>query len=650
MGGAISFSPSDSAAVCIEHADIILGLCGRCVYSSLTLQDSSSSYIQRTRSALKADPVCRSAGILPLFYTIPLGADTDAEHMVLLEAVMRVLSANGLRVFGQGAQPTGAPVSVFAVRQLEVGAFVVDKHGFRRSAAAASRAQARVGSKPQSSPAPARAAAAGPSQLPASRNPPPQPSSGEGFTRPIGSVPLPPPSAIAATFSQPVRNPAGGGQPAPAAPESRRAFGIRQDVRQALAMHRALHKFWDKYKVVLSDAWLKMQQQVRRPCVHTRQQSASHVRQVRRNMWITVHPQAPESPQFPFFINDRGQPEDVHGIALICPEICIENIIRDSNMPALMDACAHPSIGSVAATSLSHVRSVAHMLKQDNAEEGLHFHISSHLFGRKVFLRSGEEAAGAVRAAEFENLMIRLISLLQTCILTADEFRTEFRTEFLKKSAPSKLLGTIMGCVTCGVYEQEDGRPLLEFCSVCKCAYYCSAQHKADDARNHIRRRPKCAAAFHDCAADAPTAAAAAAAAAAPAAPGGGVRAHPPPSAPSPLASLFAAPPAASSGAAAPKAVQSASISRQQLLDVIRSIESEDPHYFRSELRAHARLLAAVCDRTGWKLELKRIKSIMHEYVPLPLQREQGAGDGCASEEHGSAVDAAPNNAAVGWD
>ena len=120
------------------------------------------------------------------------------------------------------------------------------------------------------------------------------------------------------------------------------------------------------------------------------------------------------------------------------------------------------------------------------------------------------------------------------------------------------------------------------------------------------------------------------------------------PYAPPPLASLCAARPAASSGAAAPQAAQSASISRQQLLDVIRSIESEDPHYFRSERRAHARLLAAVCDRTGWKLELKRIKNIMQEYVPLPLQREQGAGDGCASEEPGFAVDAAPNNAAVG--
>jgi hypothetical protein len=292
-----------------------------------------------------------------------------------------------------------------------------------------------------------------------------------------------------------------------------------QDVRQALAMHRALHKFWDKYRVVLSDAWLKMQQQVRRPCGHTQPLSASHVTQVRRNMWITVHPQAPESPQFPFFINDRGQPEDVHGIALLCPEICIENIIRDSNMPALMDACAHPSIGSVAATSLSHVRSVARMLKQDDAGEGLHFHISSHLFGRKVFLRPGEEAAGAARAAEFENVMIRLISLLQTCILTADEFRTEF----FKKSAPSKLPGTIMSCVTCGVYEQEDGRPLREFCSVCKVAYYCSAQHKVDDARSHIRMGPNCAAAFHDRAAGAPTATATAAAA--PAAPGGGVRA-----------------------------------------------------------------------------------------------------------------------------
>jgi hypothetical protein len=172
MGGDISFSPSDSPAVCIEHADIILGLCGRCVYSSLTLQDSSSSYIQRTRSALKEDPVCCRAGILPLFYSIPLGADTNAEHVVLLEAVMRVLSANGLRVFGQGAQPAGAPASVFAVLQLEVGGFVVDKHGFRRCAAAASRAPARVGSRPQSSPAPARAAAAGLSQLPASRNPP----------------------------------------------------------------------------------------------------------------------------------------------------------------------------------------------------------------------------------------------------------------------------------------------------------------------------------------------------------------------------------------------------------------------------------------------------------------------------------------------
>jgi hypothetical protein len=87
-----------------------------------------------------------------------------------------------------------------------------------------------------------------------------------------------------------------------------------------------------------------------------------------------------------------------------------------------------------------------------------------------------------------------------------------------------------------------------------------------------------------------------------------------------------------------PIAPQPASISRQQLLDVIRSIESENPHHFRSELRAHARLLAAVCDRTGWKLELKRIKSIMQEYVPLQL--EEGAGGGCAADSAAAATSA----------
>ena len=193
---------------------------------------------------------------------------------------MRVLSANGLRVFGQGAQPAGAPASVFAVRQLDIAGFIVDAHGFRRSAAAANRSPVRVGSAPQSSPVPARAAAGGAApQSSASRNPPPPAPSGEVMTRPLGSVPLPQPSAIAETFAQPVRNPAGGGRPAPAAPDSIRALpGLRSDVRQVLAMHRALHKFWDKYRVVLSDAWLKMQQQVRRAqCTRTLSHNASHV-------------------------------------------------------------------------------------------------------------------------------------------------------------------------------------------------------------------------------------------------------------------------------------------------------------------------------------------------------------------------------------
>ena len=333
-------------------------------------------------------------------------------------------------------------------------------------------------------------------------------------------------------------------------------------------------------------------------------------------MWITVHPQAPESPQFPFFINDRGQPEGVHTLALLCPEMCIANIIRGSNLPDTMDACAQSSIGSIATASLAHVRTIADKLIRDAAERGLHFHISSHLFGQKVFLRPGEQVAGTVVAFEFEHIMLRLSYLLQFCVLTADEFRTEF----LKKSVPSKLAATIMGCVTCGAFERPDGRPLREFCSVCKCAYYCSAQHKADDARSHVQICPDSIGA----AAAAERAAPAPAPAPAPAGAGGGVRSHQPPSAPPSAAS----PASAASSSAAPIAPQPASISRQQLLDVIRSIELEDPRYFRSELQAHARLLAAVRDKTGWTLELKRIKSVMQEYVPLQL--EQGAGGGAA--------------------
>ncbi len=88
MGEAITYSPTDTTAQCIEHADIILNLCGRLIYSSFTLQDSSRNYIQRVRSALKADAICCRAGILPLFYTIPLGTDGLDEHLVLTRAVM----------------------------------------------------------------------------------------------------------------------------------------------------------------------------------------------------------------------------------------------------------------------------------------------------------------------------------------------------------------------------------------------------------------------------------------------------------------------------------------------------------------------------------------------------------------------------------
>lgn len=251
----------------------------------------------------------------------------------------------------------------------------------------------------------------------------------------------------------------------PAAAESNLAFNARADVRQVLALHSVLHKFWDKYRAVLSDMWLKLPQNLR------------------RNFWETVHPMAPESIQCPFFINDSGQREAVHGITIICPEICTASIIQGSNLLSLMEASASQDFGKVVTASLAHVRCVSHLLKKGSAEQGLHYRIGCNEFGQKVFLRPGESSSDVVGHVDFDNMMMRLSDLLMTLVLTAEEFRKEF----LGKSGPSKLIATIFGCAHCGSFEQEDGRPLRdEHCGHCKLAYYCCADHKALGEPKHL--------------------------------------------------------------------------------------------------------------------------------------------------------------------
>jgi hypothetical protein len=169
-------------------------------------------------------------------------------------------------------------------------AFVVDKHGFR-SVRPSSGASSRIGSGgPTSSSRSARGGERIAGHQSARELQEARPSIS---TKPLGSIPLVDESTVAKRFSEPERFPAGGGQPAVAAPLSNLAFSVRADVRQALALHSVLHKFWDKYRVVLFDSWLKLSQKLNLQPEFTRRVAARAMR-AQRCYCRAAEPLAPQ--------------------------------------------------------------------------------------------------------------------------------------------------------------------------------------------------------------------------------------------------------------------------------------------------------------------------------------------------------------------
>ncbi|KAJ3059049.1 hypothetical protein HDU99_006532 [Rhizoclosmatium hyalinum] len=252
-----------------------------------------------------------------------------------------------------------------------------------------------------------------------------------------------------------------------------------QGLPNIIALHANVRKFWLDHSATITQTWAAM------------------TPQTRYNFIRTCEPTLPESAKNPTALID-GRREDVHGAAVLLPELCVDRLTSNNHLAALYsDVAESAHFRDYAIRSLDFVAAglAQNVLFPRERHNPRKFYITSsesfgqcYEFTRKLTKEDVEKQkmfrswGAMVSNDEFEMMMTRTSYLLNALANFAEEFRV---TVLQKKEGQRKIISAAVGCQACGAAKKKDDGGALQSCSRCMIAFYCSRDCQVKDWPNH---------------------------------------------------------------------------------------------------------------------------------------------------------------------
>jgi len=253
--------------------------------------------------------------------------------------------------------------------------------------------------------------------------------------------------------------------------DSNQELSMKNPIQQISSLKEQLVKFWSKHETGFVKMWQSM--------------NASE----RTSLIRTSAPYIPLKEGVPYVDG-----EFVGGVMLLCPELCVEKLIKDCDggLIHLIHSRISKDLAQDDLEDFAHAKSLISrgLINKGKENEfvrwdtGERFRVNPGADPTSLERIRYLQARGAfVPSGVYDSAKQRQISLLQTLMLYCEEYRSEI----LGKGGYKKFLAT-MGCSNCGAATTEDGKS-LKFCSRCSMTAYCGRECQKKHWKVH---KPQC--------------------------------------------------------------------------------------------------------------------------------------------------------------